>query len=311
MNDAPVVSVIINCYNSDRFLREAIDSVYSQTYTNWELIFFDNNSSDRSAEIAKSFDNKLVYIKNEKTVPLGAARNAAISHAKGKYIALLDCDDLWLPEKLEVQLQYLDGLKISSRAVALCYTAAMRIDSSGKNLIPFAHKIKLSEGDVYCKLIKDCFISCSSALLQKSIFTIVGGFNENYHMVEELDLWLRIAKNFDVVLVDRYLTKIRMHENNQSRDFNRSFNEYKFLLQELSQRERDVSKICANKIFALGLRKICIDLFFSFDRKFIARINSFIILVLHCFRHPILMSDFIFRNFSPRIFGLMFKKFRK
>ena len=97
----PLVSIIINCYNGEKYLREAIDSIYSQTYVNWEIIFWDNCSTDRSAEIAKSFDHRLRYYCTVDTTPLGAARNLAIKKTKGKYIAFLDCDDLYLPEKLE------------------------------------------------------------------------------------------------------------------------------------------------------------------------------------------------------------------
>ena len=99
VNEEPLVSIIMNCYNSDRFLNEAIDSVYSQTYQNWEIIFWDNASTDTSAIIAKSYDERVKYHFESKTTSLGKARNLAVKKASGKYIAFLDCDDLWLPQK--------------------------------------------------------------------------------------------------------------------------------------------------------------------------------------------------------------------
>ena len=93
--EEPLVSVIMNCYNSDRYLREAIDSVFAQSYQNWEIIFFDNASTDQSAEIAKSYGPKLRYFRGESTVLLGAARNRAFEKAAGQYFAFLDCDDIW------------------------------------------------------------------------------------------------------------------------------------------------------------------------------------------------------------------------
>ena len=91
------VTVLINCYNGERYLKEAIDSVFAQTYSNWEIVFYDNNSNDKSAEIAKSYGDKVIYIKGEETVPLYHARNIAFPHCKGDVIGFLDVDDLWLP----------------------------------------------------------------------------------------------------------------------------------------------------------------------------------------------------------------------
>ena len=113
----PTVSVIMNCFNGEKYLREAIDSVYAQTYKNWEIIFWDNASTDNSAEIAKSYDEKLRYFRGEKTVPLYAARNLALKQAKGKYIAFLDCDDYWLPQKLERQVEIFE----SDKKIGLVY----------------------------------------------------------------------------------------------------------------------------------------------------------------------------------------------
>jgi len=105
----PKVSVIMNCYNCSKYLREAIDSVYAQTFTNWEIIFWDNASTDNSSNVAKSYDAKLRYFCNDKTTPLGNARNLAVQQACGEYIAFLDCDDIWLPEKLKLQINLLDN----------------------------------------------------------------------------------------------------------------------------------------------------------------------------------------------------------
>lgn len=104
----PKVSVVMNCYNSEAFLRQAIDSVYAQTFHDWEIIFWDNASTDGSAAIARSFDSRLRYFRGEKTVPLGAARKLAMEKARGEWIGFLDCDDYWLPHKLETQIGALE-----------------------------------------------------------------------------------------------------------------------------------------------------------------------------------------------------------
>ena len=86
----PLVSVIMNCLNCEQYLRDAIDSVYAQTYDNWEIIFWDNGSCDKSGEIAKSYDSKLKYFKTEETSILGTARVLAVEQANGEYFAFLD-----------------------------------------------------------------------------------------------------------------------------------------------------------------------------------------------------------------------------
>ena len=96
MKNKPLVSVIMNCYNSDTYLGEAIDSVISQTYKNWEIIFWDNQSTDKSAEIVKSYDDERIkYFYAPSFTSLYEARNYAIEKANGEYIAFLDCDDKW------------------------------------------------------------------------------------------------------------------------------------------------------------------------------------------------------------------------
>jgi len=94
----PRVSVIMNCLNGEKYLREAIESAYAQTYKNWEIIFWDNASTDKSAEIAKSFDEKIRYFRSDENYCVGKVRNLALAQAKGEFIAFLDCDDTWLPE---------------------------------------------------------------------------------------------------------------------------------------------------------------------------------------------------------------------
>ena len=100
----PAVSVIMNCLNSARDLRAALDSLMAQTFGNFEVIFWDNGSTDDSPAIAQSYGPKLRYFRGETTVPLGAARNLALMRARGRYLAFLDCDDLWRPRKLETQV---------------------------------------------------------------------------------------------------------------------------------------------------------------------------------------------------------------
>ena len=105
MKEHPVVSVVINCYNGEKYLQQAIDSVLAQSYEDWEVIFWDNRSTDRSAEIVLGYrDTRFRYFHAPRHTPLYEARNYAIERARGDLIAFLDVDDWWFPSKLERQV---------------------------------------------------------------------------------------------------------------------------------------------------------------------------------------------------------------
>ena len=97
----PLVSIIVNCYNGEKFLRQCLESIFNQTYENWEVIFWDNASTDKSQTIFKSFkDKRLNYYRSAENVSLGQARAWAVNKSNGEYIAFLDVDDKWFPKKL-------------------------------------------------------------------------------------------------------------------------------------------------------------------------------------------------------------------
>ena len=160
LNNKPLVSIIMNCYNSDRFLKEAIDSVYEQTYLNWEIIFWDNASNDNSANIAKSYDGKIKYYLASKTSPLGEARNFALQKTRGYYIAFLDCDDIFLPGKLEKQVNLMQ-----SRDYAMSYGSAVIIDENGK--VIKKHIVKNKSGNVFPALLRRYEINMQTVLLKR------------------------------------------------------------------------------------------------------------------------------------------------
>ena len=127
----PEVSVIINCYNGEKYLKAAIDSVYAQTYEDWEIVLWDDASTDGSAEIASGYDHRLRYFRGEKALSLEQARNRAIEEATGRYIAILDQDDMWMTYKLEQQIPLFErnqsvGL-VFSDAIDYCEEEGTRI----------------------------------------------------------------------------------------------------------------------------------------------------------------------------------------
>ncbi len=107
----PLVTVLVNCYNSSAFLKEALDSIFAQTFTDFEVLFIDNWSTDSSAQIAQSYDARLRYLKTPEFMSLYSARSFALPHARGKYLAILDSDDMWEKNKLAHQIQIIQNKK--------------------------------------------------------------------------------------------------------------------------------------------------------------------------------------------------------
>ena len=156
-NKNPLVSVIMNCYNGDKYIREAIDSIISQTYNNFEIIFWDNASVDNSADIAKSYGDKIRYFYSNKNIGLGAARNRAIAESKGDLIAFLDCDDIWLPSKLEEQVSIMS----SDDTIVVSYSDGYYLYDNNKSYDKFSYgrNTIFYQGDIFNKLVCSNFIN--------------------------------------------------------------------------------------------------------------------------------------------------------
>ena len=118
MKKVPLVSIIMNCYNGEKYLKESIKSILLQTYPNWELIFWNNKSTDNSEKIIKKFkDQRIKYYKSKKFLNLYESRNLAIKKSRGKYITFLDVDDQWLKTKLNNQVSFMSKNKKSFKMV--------------------------------------------------------------------------------------------------------------------------------------------------------------------------------------------------
>ena len=208
----PLVSVIINCYNGEKYLQKAIDSVYEQTYQNWEIVFWDNASTDRSADMAKSYDNRLKYFRSEETVPLGKARNWAVEKANGKYIAFLDCDDKWHLQKLEKQMKLFDA----NTHLGLVYSDFYNCYPDGKKILGSSFFTFYDE-NAFKQLLKINFILLSSVVLIKDLVSEVGGVPP-YSIAEDYALFLKIANKYPIGFVNEPLVEYLYHEKNESRN---------------------------------------------------------------------------------------------
>jgi len=208
----PLVSIIMNCYNSDRFLKEAIDTVYDQSYQNWELIFWDNASNDQSSTIARSYDDKVKCFRSEKTTILGEARHQAVKKVKGKYLAFLDCDDLWMKSKLENQVNiFLE----SDNNLALVYGRSEIISDQKRQNSHFPkYNQTLYQGNIFKYLCEGNFIPFVSAMVDKEKFHECGGFSKDIKHSTDYVLFLKLANKYEVKAMDGVHCKYRMHEGN-------------------------------------------------------------------------------------------------
>lgn len=208
----PLVSVIMNCFNGEEFLKYSLESLLAQTYENWELIFWDNQSSDLSSTIVKSFsDKRIKYFLAPNHTNLGKARNLAFTKAKGEWIAFFDCDDLWAKEKLMLQVNRSligDGVKL-----IYCKTEYF---SSNNRLFTDINRSILPEGHIFHLLAKNNFISLSSALVYAEEFRLVNGIEERFHQAEDYDLFIKICFRSKVGVVKEPLVKCRLHGHNLS-----------------------------------------------------------------------------------------------
>tara|TARA_B100000795_G_C22716084_1_gene405507 strand:- start:109 stop:1002 length:894 start_codon:yes stop_codon:yes gene_type:complete len=209
----PLVSVIMNCLNGEQYLREAIDSVYAQTYDNWEIIFWDNASYDGTKKIAKSYDSKLKYFKSEVTSILGAARVLAVEKAKGEYFAFLDCDDIWYKEKLDKQMNiFLDD----KENVGLVYGGSEVLYENKNKNEKVMNRGYLLEGEIFPNLIRENCIVFSSAIVKREVFYASGGFPINIKHSTDYWLFLNIASKYRIRAVQEICCTYRYHSENLS-----------------------------------------------------------------------------------------------
>ncbi|HIP59088.1 MAG TPA: glycosyltransferase [Campylobacterales bacterium] len=211
MNDQPLVSIVMNCYNSDTYLKEAINSVFEQTYQNWEIIFWDNQSTDQSAQIVKSYnDDRVKYFYAPTHTPLGEARNLAIEKVSGEWVAILDCDDIWDKDKLQASFKLLNSYN-QKEEVSLLYSKTVYIDENGETFGFFQEHYS---GDIHDLLLtKGDFVFISSAIFRTDILNKVGKIDESLHYAEDYDVLLKVTKNQQVLCVDAYHTYYRVHNS--------------------------------------------------------------------------------------------------
>jgi len=193
------VSVVIPTYNRARKLLRAISSVLYQAFTDYEVIVVDDGSDDGTADCLKPFMGRIKYMRHPKNIGVSAARNRGIKASRYPFIAFLDSDDYWLPQKLSAQV---DFFKRNPEAVA-CQTEEIWI-RKGLRVNPGKRHLKPS-GDIFIPSLKLCLVSPSAVVLKRSLLDEVGLFDEDLPACEDYDLWLRISCRYPIHLIPRHL----------------------------------------------------------------------------------------------------------
>ncbi|MBW4602985.1 MAG: glycosyltransferase [Calothrix sp. FI2-JRJ7] len=207
----PTISIIIPAYNAERTILETIVSVQEQTFSNFELIVVDDGSTDRTLELLHNVKDERLKIFSYENGGVCVARNRGISHANGEFIAFLDADDLWTPDKLELQLAALQ--QHSEAGVAYSWTYFM--DEQGESLSP--GEPAFFEGNVYAELLINNFLANgSNPLIRRQAIESIGEFDTTLKACEDWDYWLRLAACWHFVVVPKHQILYRQSSGSAS-----------------------------------------------------------------------------------------------
>lgn len=196
-----LVSIIMPSFNTGKYITETIESVLAQSYKNWELIIVDDCSSDNTDEIVSTYlsDDRIHYLKNEKNSGAAFSRNTALRKAKGKWIAFLDSDDLWMPEKLEKQLSFM-----KSNGYFFSYTDYEEIDVNGKQTgVRVTGPRKVTKTGMY----NYCWPGCLTVMYDADEIGLIQ--IENIKKNNDYAMWLKVCKKADCFLLDEVLAIYR------------------------------------------------------------------------------------------------------
>jgi glycosyltransferase involved in cell wall biosynthesis len=211
----PLVSVIIPTYNRDRLLLEAAGSVLAQTFQDFELIVVDDGSAVPAHQSLAGYARRLSCLRLAHSGMPGLVRNRGARAARGRYLAFLDSDDLWLPEKLELQMAL-----FKTSPSPLCHTREKWL-RGGKEISQAGQKHR-REGDIFADALAKCVIGPSTLVVEKSFFENSGGFREDLQIAEDYELWLRMCFARPVAYLDKALTVKRARAQGQGEEANLS-----------------------------------------------------------------------------------------
>ena len=247
----PIVSVIIPVYNGEKYLKEAIDSILGQTISDFELFVINDGSVDNSAKIIKSYsDPRIKYFENKFNLGPSNARNIGIREAHGKYIALLDCDDISLPARLEKQINLLEN----DHTIGLCGTWVKAFDKNGY----VVWRYPVNPDYLRCRMIFDNPFANSSIMIRRNILSLIDRhFDPKFQPAEDYDFWERLSKISEITNIPEILTLYRFHNKQISHSKNAIAKQkecvWEIQLRQLKEFNLNPSKVEKNLHLKLGV----------------------------------------------------------
>lgn len=273
-----LVSVIIPTYNNAQFVCDAIDSVLSQTYKNSEILVIDDGSTDDTRKRIEKYNGKHIKYIYQENKGLAAARNTGIKASTGELIAFLDADDMWLPEKLERQINIIKEFP----DVGLVGCGYYGVDESGE-------RIKETKGRNYSNkesLLNDLMMrnvvtgSGSGVLAKKECFKKAGLFDESFRSTEDRDMWYRILNLYDLRFVTEYLVIIRVRQNSLSKNVPMmKFSQKKFIQKHLRKEGLIRKSKSYSYVYLDAARE-----YYAAHKKFLAAMHAFLSLAIYPFK---------------------------
>ena len=233
-----LVSIVVNCFNGEKYLQKCLDSLLRQKYQNYEVIFVDNCSKDKSAKIFKNIkDKRFKYFKTSKKIKLYDARNFALKKCKGNFISFLDVDDWWDDKFLSSRKKFFNSSSIYGFSYSNCY----HYYENTKKYKKFYNQ-NYPSGYITKDLLKYYFVKNGTFIIKKKVFNN-HKFNSDYNIIGDYDFILRISEKFKAMAFNDILVNIRIHQSNFTHN-NRKifFREYKKWLNE-----QDFNKIVYNE----------------------------------------------------------------
>ncbi len=244
-----VVSVIMPVYNVEKYIAQAIESVLAQTYQDFELIIVDDQSPDNSIEIYRSFHDERIRIVHQNNLGLAGARNTGIHHSKGRFIAFLDADDYWAPDKLALHVCHLEN----NPSLGVSYCPSAFVDEAGIPLgIKQTPKLKnITTREIFCR---NPIGNGSAPVLRRQVFEGIGFpgnskgtlrtwyFDETFKQSEDIECWLRIATrtSWKFEGIPQALTYYRVNDNGLSANVVNQFNNWKRACKMLEEKSPEV-----------------------------------------------------------------------
>ncbi|MDO8572007.1 MAG: glycosyltransferase [bacterium] len=207
-----LVSILIPAYNSEKYIRETLDSAVKQTYENIEIIIIDDGSTDTTGEIVASFDDHRIRYLWKENEGIIRTRNRLLKEAKGEYLAYLDSDDIYLPEKVEEEVLFLDA----HQEYALVY-CDMLYFFDGKPDIFYRHTYPYYSGNVFDKLLERMFVTNTAIMFRREVLDRVGYYDETMRQVEDLPYFLKMARaGLQFGYLDKRLVHYRLRKDSNT-----------------------------------------------------------------------------------------------